>query len=274
LLNALTALGVLDKNDEAFAIPRQLLPLLSGSAETGVLPMIRHHSTCAHRWDTLAEVVRRGQPVHDATSSPRTEKELEAFIQAMHVVGRDVADGVVTAMRPDRFRRALDVGGGSGTYTLALLRAVPEMRVTLFDLAAVVGMARERVLESGLLDRVEIVAGDFYIDPLPTGHDLVLLSAIIHQNSPAENRALYENCLGALEPGGSLVIRDIVMDDTRTEPAGGALFAINMLVATRGGGTYSYDEIRSDLEAAGLVDVELVQRGVWMDGLVSARRPG
>ena len=255
-------------------IPRGLASLLSGPDETSVLPMIRHHTTCAHRWDTLAEVVRTGRAVHDTTSVPRTETELRAFIHGMHVVGREVADRIAAAMRPERFRRALDVGGASGTYTIALLRAVPEMRVTLFDLPTVVGMARERLRESGLLDRVEIVAGDFYVDLLPEGHDLVLLSAIIHQNSPAQNRALYEKCLGALEPGGSLVIRDLVMDDTHTHPPGGALFAINMLVATTGGGTYSYGEIRSDLESAGFVDVELIQRGMWMDGLVAARRPG
>jgi predicted O-methyltransferase YrrM len=274
LLNALSALGVLDKSGDTFSIPPALAPLLLGSDETSVLPMIRHHATCAHRWDTLADVVRTGRHVHDTSPTPQSETARRAFIQAMHVVGREVADGIVAAMRPERFRRALDVGGGSGTYTLALLRAVPEMKVTLFDLPSVVDMARERLQKSGLVDRVEITAGDFYVDPLPDGHNLVLLSAIIHQNSPAQNRALYESCLGALVPGGSLVIRDILMDDTHTEPPGGALFALNMLVATEGGGTYSYEEIRSDLESVGFVDVELIQRGMWMDGLVSARRPG
>jgi predicted O-methyltransferase YrrM len=273
LLNALTALGVLDKRDDTFSIPEGLVPLLTGSEETAVLPMIRHHTTCAHRWDTLAEVVRTGRPVHDAAPAPRTETELRAFILAMHVVGRDVADEVVAAVRPDRFRRVLDVGGASGTYTIALLRAVPEIRVTLFDLPDVVGMARERLRKSGLLDRVELTSGDFYIDPLPGGHDLVLLSAIIHQNSPAQNRALYEKCLDSLEPGGSVVIRDLLMDESHTEPPGGALFALNMLVATEGGGTYSYEEIRSDLESVGFVDVELIQRSMWMNGLVAARRP-
>jgi predicted O-methyltransferase YrrM len=191
----------------------------------------------------------------------------------MHVVGREVADGIVAAIRPERFRRAMDVGGASGTYTMALLRAVPEMRVTLFDLPNVVDMARNRLRKADLLDRVEIATGDFYADPLPGGHDLVLLSAIIHQNSPAQNRELYENCLNALEPGGTLVIRDLLMDESHTRPPGGALFAINMLVATMGGGTYSYEEIRDDLEAAGFIDVELIQRSMWMDGLVAARRP-
>jgi ubiquinone/menaquinone biosynthesis C-methylase UbiE len=274
LLNALSALGVLDKTGDTFSIPRELAPLLTGSDETSVLPMIRHHTTCAHRWDTLARVVHTGRPTFDRASKPRTPTELRAFIKGMHVVGRDVADGVVAGMRPERFRRALDVGGGSGTYTLALLRAVREMSVTLFDLPTVVDMARERMRENDLLDRAELVAGDFYEDPLPGGHDLVLLSAIIHQNSPAQNRALYGKCLDALEPGGSLMIRDILMDDTHTEPPSGALFAINMLVATEGGGTYSYEEIRSDLEAAGFVDVELIERSVWMDSLVSARKPG
>jgi predicted O-methyltransferase YrrM len=264
---------VLDKRGDTFAIPRVLAPLLSGSDETGVLPMIRHHTTCGHRWDTLAEVVRTGRPVHDAAPAPRTETELQAFIQAMHVVGREVANGVVAAMRPERSRRALDVGGASGTWAIALLRAVPEMRVTLFDLPDVVGMARNRLRETGFLDRVELTAGDFYVDPLPGSHDLVLLSAIIHQNSRDQNRALYEKCLGALDPGGRIVIRDLVMDESHTEPPGGALFALNMLVTTEGGGTYSYEEIRSDLESAGFVDVELIQRSMWMNGLVAARRP-
>ena len=63
LLNALSALGVLDKRGDTFSIPPRLAPLLSGSDETSVLPMVRHHTTCAHRWDTLADVVRTGRPV-------------------------------------------------------------------------------------------------------------------------------------------------------------------------------------------------------------------
>ena len=142
-----------------------------------------------------------------------------------------------------------------------------------FDGRSMWEVARERLRECGLIDRVEIAAGDFYVDPLPGGHDLVLLSAIIHQNGSGRNRALYESCFGALEPGGNLVIREILMDESHTQPPGGALFAINMLLATQDGGTFSFEEIRSDLEAAGFVEVELIQRGVWMDGLPQAGFP-
>jgi len=273
LLNALAAAGLLGKSGDAFAIPPDLIPLLSTAPDTTVLPMIRHQAACAHRWDKLAEVVRTGRPAGTADAMLRDGSEQQAFIQAMHVIGRGLADNIVAVLDPTRFRRALDVGGASGTYTIALLRAAPEMRATLFDLPPVIEMARERLGAQGLLDRVDLTAGDFYEDPLPGGHDLALLSAIIHQNSPQQNRALYAKCLDALDPGGTIVIRDIIMDDSHTKPLRGALFAINMLVNTERGGCYSFAEIRDDLEASGFVDVTLIQQGTWMDGLVSARRP-
>lgn len=274
LLNALVAAGLMRKSDESFHLPPELVTLLSDAGEASVLPMLVHQVTCAHRWDKLAEVARTGRPAASVSSLLENESSRRAFILGMHVLGREMAGRIVEAIGPASYRRALDVGGASGTYTMALLQANPEMRVTLFDLPPVVEMARERLGDEGLLDRVDLVAGDFYEDPLPGGHDLALLSAIIHQNSSEQNRDLYGKCLAALEPGGHIVIRDIIMDESHTAPPGGALFAINMLVATEGGGTYSLAEIGSDLEASGFADVELIQQGVWMDGLVRATRPG
>lgn len=274
LLNALVGAGLVDKSGESFSLCSELVPLLSRDADTTVLPMILHMGTCAHRWDKLADVVRTGKCASPVSSMLGAESSRNAFIQAMHVVGRNMAGPIIADTRPERFGRALDVGGASGTYTIALLRANPEMRVTLFDLPPVIEMARERLDSEGLLDRVDLVAGDFYEDPLPTGHDMVLLSAIIHQNGRDQNRELYAKCLVALEAGGTIIIRDIVMDDSHTQPAGGTQFAINMLVATDRGGTYSLAEIRDDLEAVGFADIELIRRGTWMDGLIEAVRPG
>ncbi len=273
LLNALAATGLLIKTGEAFSMPAELVPLLSATDASSVLPMVVHTAGCAHRWDRLADVVRTGRPASDLGGMLGDEAQRRAFIQAMHVAGRGMADRIVAVLDPGRFRRALDVGGASGTYTIALLRAVPDMRVTLFDLPPVIEMARERLEAEGLLDRVDLASGDFHKGPLPGGHDMVLLSAIIHQNSSEQNRQLYRKCLSALDAGGTIVIRDIIMDESHTRPPGGALFAINMLACTEAGGTYSLSEIRADLESVGFVDVELVRQGTWMDGLVVARRP-
>ena len=108
----------------------------------------------------------------------------------------------------------------------------------------------------------------------PSGCDLALLSAIIHQNSPAQNLELYRKVFRALDAGGSILIRDHIMDESRTSPLAGALFAVNMLIGTTGGGTYTFGEIREGLEKAGFVGVSLIRAGREMDGLVEARKPG
>ena len=102
-----------------------------------------------------------------------------------------------------------------------------------------------------MAQRVNLVSGDYNVGTLPRGADLVWMSAITHQNSPEENRVLYRRVAEALESGSRLLIRDIVMDESRTASPTGALFAVNMLVATAGGGTYTLAEIRDDLYSAG-----------------------
>jgi hypothetical protein len=117
------------------------------------------------------------------------------------------------------------------------------------------------------------VAGDFLADRLPQGADLAWISAIVHQNSRAQNRALFANVFQALVPGGRVAIRDILMDEGRTRPVAGALFAINMLVATPGGGTFTFDELRQDLEAARFTRVTLARRDAGMNAIVQAHKP-
>jgi SAM-dependent methyltransferase len=147
------------------------------------------------------------------------------------------------------------------------------MHATLFDLADVIALARERLSAAGYLDRVTLVTGDYLTDPLPGSHDLAWLSAVIHSNGAEETLALFRKVHGALAPGGRIVVRDHVMSDDRTAPRAGALFNINMLVATSAGRTYTYGEIAEALGAAGFRGVRLIQGGETMDALVEARKP-
>jgi predicted O-methyltransferase YrrM len=147
------------------------------------------------------------------------------------------------------------------------------MRATLFDKPEVVEIARQRLGKAGVLDRVTLVPGDFYRGQLPPGHDLAFISAIIHQNSPEQNVGLFRNVLRSLERGGRVVIRDHVMEPDRTRPKEGAVFAVNMLVSTAGGRTYTYEEIRACLEQAGFAKVRLLRKGEHMDALIEAFKP-
>ncbi|MGE5855033.1 MAG: methyltransferase [Syntrophaceae bacterium] len=270
LLDALAAMGLLVKEAGTYRTAPAAAPFLSDQSPRSVLPMILHAAHLWEMWSGLTAIVRGAGSPETPESEAQDADELQAFIGAMHVVGTPLAQKIVTAVQPGPARNLIDVGGASGTYTIAFLQAAPELKATLFDRPAVIRMARKRLAEAGVLDRVRLVAGDFYRNELPGGHDLALLSAIIHQNSPEENVDLFQKVYRALIPGGRIVIRDHVMEPDRTEPKDGAIFAVNMLVNTEGGSTYTYDEIRGWLEQAGFANVRFLKAGEHMDGLVEA----
>ena len=136
----------------------------------------------------------------------------------------------------------------------------------IFDLPDAIVQARDRLAGSKFSGRVTLAAGDFYSDELPRGADLAWISAIVHQHSRRHNRDLFGKVHRALEPGGWIAIRDIVMEPNRTQPAEGALFAVNMLVNTESGGTFTFEEFVEDLKAAGFVEPKQLRAGRRADG--------
>ncbi len=264
LLDALAAMGLLIKRDGSYQTEPSAARLLAADSPDSILPIIRHNIDLWERWGRLtSRVVAQEKP----------DWSMRAFIGAMHAIARPLAERIVALVDPAGARRLLDVGGGPGTYTLAFLQAAPRMQATIFDMPEVIEMAREWVGAAGMLDRVALVAGDFRQDPLPAGHDLAFVSAIIHQNSPAENGALFRKVFVALDPGGRVVVRDHVLSPDRTQPRSGALFAVNMLVGTEGGNSYTEAEIRDALTGVGFFGVRLIHPDRQMDGLVEAFKP-
>jgi ubiquinone/menaquinone biosynthesis C-methylase UbiE len=270
LLDALVALGLLAKQGEDYSVPAELRPWLSDNSPDTILPMILHQMSLIRMWSQLAWIVRSGEPGVRQASIRGAEADRAAFIAAMHSVSGPVADGLVARLGPPKFRHLLDVGGASGTWALAFLRAVPEARATIFDLPDAIEQARDRIAQSGFGDRVELVSGDFYDDPLPGGVDLAWVSAIVHQHAREDNRELFAKVRECLVPGGRIMIRDMVMEPDRTAPLDGALFAVNMLVATTSGGTFTLEEFREDLQASGFRDVELLVKDPGMHSVVAA----
>ena len=274
LLNALAALGLLVKEGDHYRLGAGVADVLTPDGKFTGLAMAQHQANCMRNWSQLARVVKTGLPAEKHPSVRGADGDREAFIGAMDNISGPVADAVVRRVRPLDFRTLLDVGGASGTWTLAFLRACPGADAVIFDLPPVIPLAKSRVEAAGMGGRVRFEAGDFETDPLPRDADLAWVSAIVHQNSRAQNRRLFAKVFAALVPGGRIAIRDMVMDDTGTRPVSGALFAINMLVATEGGGTFSLRELREDLEAAGFIDVELAHQDDGMSSVVMAKKAG
>jgi len=265
LLDALAALGLVTKRGQSYRVPKDTAANLRL-----VLPMIHHQANCFRRWAQLAETVRTGKPAVRTPSVQGAAADYAAFIGAMHVINARSADKVIRSIRPLKFRHLLDVGGASGTWTIAFLRACRGATATLFDLPHVLPLAKTRLTAAGMIKRVKLVGGDYDRDGLPGGADLAWVSAIVHQNSRVENRAMFAKIRQALAPGGRIAIRDILMDENRTTPVMGALFAVNMLVGTEGGGTFTFRELRGDLTAAGFGDVQLACADTGMNTVVVA----
>ena len=142
---------------------------MTSVGEKSVLAMAQHQAHCLRNWAQLARVVQTGQPAQRMLTVRGEQGDQEAFIEAMHNISAPWADQVIQAIQPLQFRHLLDVGGASGTWTVALLRACPGAQATLFDLAPVLPLARKRLREAGLGERVRLVAGDFMKDLLPAG---------------------------------------------------------------------------------------------------------
>ena len=270
LLDAVAALGLLEKHDGRYSVAAELRGwLVEGSAET-VLPMLQHMMSILRGWSQLAWVAKAGMPAPRQPSIRGPVADRASFIAAMHAISGPMADDLVRRLGPPKFRRLLDVGGASGTWTLAFLRAVPQAAATIFDLPDAIEQARGRISGTEFAKRITLTAGDFYADPLPGGADFAWVSAICHQHSRRHNRELFAKVQKALVPGGRIALRDVVMEPCRTRPSKGALFAINMLVNTESGGTYTFEEYADDLRAAGFDDPQLAVKHEAMNSVVVA----
>jgi predicted O-methyltransferase YrrM len=271
LLDALASQGFLHKSSvDSYSLDQDLISLLTTDGKESILPMVLHGATLWKSWTNLTDIVKAGENTYRVPIGRRSQDEMESFIGAMHVIGQKMAEHIAGSLDLSRFNRLLDVGGASGTYAMAFLRKFPGLTATIFDLEKVSDMAKTRILNEGFSDRIAVVTGDYSVDELPQGYDLVLLSAVIHSNSREANRQLYVKVFKALEPGGAILIRDYIMDSFRTSPPKGAVFAVNMLAATTDGDTYTFDEMREDLQHAGFSDVRMVLEGENMDQVLQA----
>jgi len=257
LLNALAAMGVLVKEDGRFRCTGAARAL--GRERAGMLHM-------AHLWNTwsgLTECVRTGS---SAGSGP-AGGQVENFIAAMHARARTIAVDAVRVVGHQGVRRLLDVGGGPATFAIAFAEADPDLRAEVLDLGPVLPIAERHIREAGLEGRVTVREGDLRSDSLGEGHDLILLSAICHMLGEDENRDLLARCARALAPGGRVAIREFILDPDRAGPPGAALFALNMLVGTARGNTYTEAEYRSWMEHAGLGGISRPEpAGDWITG--------
>ncbi len=251
LLNALAALSLLVKRDGVFYNSEEAARYFAEGSPDNARPALLHTAHLWQTWSTLTNSVRAGTvTVGDWT---------ESFIAAMHRNASERAPLVVKAVGAEGVIRMLDVGGGSGAYSIAFAQAHPALHADILDLPRVEPIANRHIQAAGVADRVHVRVGDLRCGAIGEGYGLVFLSAICHMLSEAENLDLLRRCLAALAPGGRLVIQDFILEPDKTTPRFAALFALNMLVGTPGGSSYSEPEYAAWLGQAGFAEIHRVR---------------
>jgi 2-polyprenyl-3-methyl-5-hydroxy-6-metoxy-1,4-benzoquinol methylase len=262
LLDALVGLGLLRKQKNRYRNTKTASRFLVSDSPYYQGEIIRHVDGLWDRWSDLDTIVKTGKPSLRARNH-------EAFILGMHNIAVTKAKEVISGVGLRGVKRVLDLGCGPGTYSMEM--AGNGIEVTLFDLPATIKIARGVVSRSGAkTENIRFMDGDFLTDDIGSGYDLILISQIVHMFSEKVNMMLLKKCRRALNENGRVVVHDFLINEARTMPPWSSLFAINMLVSTEGGRTYSPGDLKGWFLKSGFGNV---RKKTVVDGvLVSARK--
>lgn len=269
LMNALVALGFLKKlHGKFYNSESSKKYFIKGKPE--YMGNLLHTNYLWDSWSTLTDAVIKGTSVYKKTNSKK-ESWREDFIAAMHYRAQREAKIIALMFDFSNVNKMLDIGGGSGAFTYEFISKNPAMKCVIFDLPEIIPLTKKYANECNVIQNTEFIEGDFLNDSIGSGYDLILLSAVVHINSFEQNKQLILKCAEALNKRGQIIIRDFIMKDERTDPVGGALFALNMLVATQNGDTFTEEEMKEWFLNAGITKIEKKNTSFASDLLIGIK---
>jgi len=262
LLNALVALGLVTKSGGIYSNTPESARFFVQDSKVNHRNGLLHTANIWHRWSTLTDAVRHGtcipiDPRNNARDS-RPKWTLN-FIVGMDRNAKARAPLLVQALGTAGVRRILDLGGGSGAYSIAFAKASSDVWCEIFDVPEVVPLTSEYVNKAGVSAQVSLRSGDMLTDDLGSGYNIIMLNAICHMFSEEQNQQLFRRARQALAPNGRLVVQDFILNPDKTGPQHAALFSLNMLVATDHGASYSETEYFGWMKNAGFADISRIK---------------
>jgi SAM-dependent methyltransferase len=270
LLNALVSLGFLAKQNGLFFNTPESFAFMSKKSPD-YLGGLMHTNHLWNTWSNLTGVVKTGISAHPAEINVRGEEWLFPFINAMHDRAKKQAPQQLADIDLSGVMSTLDIGGGSGAYSMELVSKKPGIEATVFDLPNVIPITKKFIDKEGYSGKIKTHPGDYTKDDLPEGFDMVFLSAIIHSNSLEVNQNLIKNCFHSLNKNGRIIIQDWIMNSDRTQPTSGAVFAINMLVGTEAGDCFTEQEVTEMLIVAGFKNISRIEFESGLSQMIAKR---
>jgi ubiquinone/menaquinone biosynthesis C-methylase UbiE len=249
LADALTALGLIERDGERVWNGELARTLLISRGEEYIGHMLRHQKRLCDRWGQLERAVRTGRPVGRSSRGPTGRRR---FLRAMVDASRPSVREVIRHLDLSGCRHLLDLGGGLGHYAIAFAEQWPHLKATLFDLPEAICLARDYMRQQGLEGKIECIAGDARRDRLGGPYDVIFTSNVLHIFPRREVVTILRRAARVLNPAGMLVIKEFALRSDRSGPLQAGLFALNMLVATDGGLVYTEAEYEEMLTRVGL----------------------
>jgi SAM-dependent methyltransferase len=247
--DAMVALGLLERDGDQYQNGPAAASFLAGQASADLRPLLRFWDTISYpAWQSFAQALGSGPAFKILELDEDQQALASAGIEAI-LAGPAHALGEVVDLSAQQ--RLLDIGGGTGSWSIATAQRHPHLVATVFERPPVARVARSRVAEAGLADRISVVAGDATVGELPGGHDVFLVANVLHYWSPEGNRDLLHRIRRAAPAGGRLLLADFWTDPTHTQPLPAALLAGEFALLIPDGDVYSVDEVRGWLPEAG-----------------------
>ncbi len=255
MLNALVGMKILGKRDKLFYNTPFGKEILLKGKKLYIGNILNFHCNIWEGWNQLEESLHSGKPVKQHEMYLEDIDVLRSFIGAMHNTAMGHAELLAKVVPLKRAKTLLDIGAGSGAFSIYFCKANPNLRATLLDLPKTLEITKEYVDSHGMEDRITLHAGN-YNESLPKAFDVAFLSHIIHSEGAEENLALMKRVYESLNPKGKIIIQDFFLQEDKTNPPFASVFALNMLLYTEKGRSYSFEETKGWLKAAGFKSIK------------------
>ncbi len=247
--DAMVVLGLLERDGSLYRNSPAAAAFLSGCGPSDHRPALRYADRSYRYWAGLTDAIRAGGATGFMTQLDAEAQR--ALSESVESVTAGSAAVLAASYEFGQHRRLLDLGGGTGSFLVRILDRHPEIECGLFDLPAVVALARGKLKTQASDGRVRFYEGDLLRDQLPADYDAFLLANVVHLLSPEHNRDLLERVHAIAPPRAPLLLVDFWTNPTHTQPVFAALMAGEFLLASGEGDVYSEDEIGDMLAATG-----------------------
>jgi 2-polyprenyl-3-methyl-5-hydroxy-6-metoxy-1,4-benzoquinol methylase len=248
LLDTLVALGHVNKKDGRYSLSKRAAKWVDPASGTYVGTFLENCFDFWDWWSNLEEIVRTGKSYEIHGWAP-DHPHWETYIRGQYELARLSAEDVARKLHlPDGTKRLIDVAGGHGWFSATLCRRYPSLEATVFDLPASAAVGREIIAEVGMSDRVRHVEGDALADDLGGPYDAALCFNLVHHFDHETNVELLRRIRGALRPGGTLAVLDLIASDDHPDSAA---FLGLFFYLTSAASTYTDEQVRDWFARAG-----------------------